>query len=98
MCSADFVISTNYRRKTMEPHETEPTPEQLDRLAGHILLDSDFRAAFAADPKREAEKLGIYLTPAQVEHLSGLNWQTLEGLAEDVGEVAGFAVVNGWSG
>jgi len=80
----------------MEPTETKPTPEQIERLVGHLLLNPDLRQDFLNDPAGVAEQLNVHLTQEQVDHIGLLDHTELNGYADEIYEEIGPSQIASW--
>lgn len=59
------------------------TQAELERLAGKVLLDPDFRASFRSDPAKAAASLGIELDDQQLAAAKGVGGPQLDTLIRE---------------
>jgi hypothetical protein len=65
------------------------TANQMERLVGKALFDSEFRYQLIADPGTAARSAGIFLSEEQAARVRGLNVEELEALAEKFRKMVG---------
>ena len=56
------------------------TESDKERIAGKLLLDPDFRAAFSTNPDQATQNIGIRLTAQEVENLRAFSKEDLESM------------------
>jgi hypothetical protein len=89
---------TTYQWRREMLGETPPTAEELERLAGRVLFDEQFRADFFADPAGTAAQINVYLTQEQIELVKSLNVEDMEEYANGVTAAIGQSHVLAWIG
>jgi hypothetical protein len=79
-------------------NQSAPSEEQLQRLTGKILLDSEFRQSFLSAPQQMAQSFDpeITLTAEQVEVIASLDHEEIENYAEELIEEIGRVRIAYW--
>jgi hypothetical protein len=70
----------------MDAYDSEPSPEQMQRLAGKILADDQFRNQFFNDPQAMAQEFDptITLTEDQIQTIGSLDKVEINGYVQQI--------------
>jgi hypothetical protein len=67
--------------------EHKATQEQLERLAGRAVVNSEFRASLLSSPQETAAEYGVELSEEQIRFVNELDVEALEDLARQMEEL-----------
>jgi hypothetical protein len=67
--------------------EHQATQEQLERLAGRAVVNSEFRAQLLSAPQETAAEYGVELSEEQVRFVQELDIEAVEELARQMEEL-----------
>lgn len=67
--------------------DDKATEEQLERLVGRAVRNSEFRASLLEYPQETADEVGVKLSEEQIQFAQELDRKAIEDLAEQLKEV-----------